>query len=181
MVVVNMQTWERGVVAVIQAGLGLREPRRHDDPPEGRSHMHPRWSLSDVPLRLPVSLRLALLVTAAGLAAAACGPSGHQAAGGGTHQPAVTQCGMARTPANVPVKVEITKGQVGCSAAMSVEHQYRKAILDGKGPGAGGSGPVNVGGWQCRVFPTPQVLKTGWASRCTRSGAEILAVLPAPS
>ena len=143
--------------------------------------MHPRWSLSDVPLRLPVSLRLALLVTAAGLAAAACGPSGHQAAGGGTHQSAVTQCGTARTPANVPVKVEITKGQVGCSAAMSVEHQYRKAILDGKGPGAGGSGPVNVGGWQCRVFPTPQVLKTGWASRCTRSGAEILAVLPAPS
>ena len=88
---------------------------------------------------------------------------------------------MARTPANVPVKVEITKGQVGCSAAMSVEHQYRKAILDGKAPGAGGGGPVNVGGWQCRVYPTPEVLKTGWASRCTRSGAEILAVLPTPS
>jgi hypothetical protein len=168
-------------MADIQAGLGSHKPTRHDDPPEGRSHMHPRWSLSDVSLRLPVPLRLALLVTAVGLAAAACGPSGHNAASGSTHKPAVTQCGMARTPANVPVKVEITKGQVGCPAAMSVEHQYRKAILDGKGPGAGGSGPVNVGGWQCRVYPTPQVLKTGWASRCTRNGAEILAVLPTPS
>jgi hypothetical protein len=128
-----------------------------------------------------VPVRLALLVTAVGLAAAACGPSGHKTAGGSTHQPTVTQCGMARTPANVPVKVEITKGQVGCSAAMSVEHQYRNAILHGRGPGAGGSGPVKVGGWQCRVYPTPEVLKTGRASRCTRSGDEILAVLPTPS
>lgn len=143
--------------------------------------MHPRWSLSDVSLRLPVPLRLALLVTAAGLAAAACGPSGHQAASGGPHKPKVTQCGTARTPANVPVQVEITEGRVNCSAAMSVESQYRRAILDGKAPGAGGGGPVNVSGWRCRVYPTPQVLKTGRASRCTRSGAEILAVLPTPS
>jgi len=143
--------------------------------------MHPRRSLSDVSLRLPMPLRLALLVTAVALAAAACGPSGRKAAGGGTHTPTVTQCGMARTPANVPVKVEITKGQVTCAAAMNVEHAYRRAILDGKAPGAGAGGPVNVSGWQCRVFPTPQVLNTGDASRCTRSGAEILAVLPTPS
>lgn len=143
--------------------------------------MHPRRSLSDVSLRLPLPLRLALLVTAVGLAAAACGPSGHQAASGGTRNSAVTQCGMARTPANVPVKVEITKGQVSCATAINVEHAYRKAILDGKAPGAGAGGPVNVGGWQCRVYPTPEVLKTGYASRCTRTGAEILAVLPTPS
>ena len=143
--------------------------------------MHPRWSPRDASLRLPVPLRLALLITAVGLAAAACGPSGHTTAGGGTHKPKVTECGTARTPANVPVKVEITKGQVGCSAAMTVEHDYRRAILDGKGPGAGGGGPVKVGSWLCRVYPTPQVLKTGYASRCTRDGAEILAVLPTPS
>lgn len=143
--------------------------------------MHPRRSLSDVSLRLPMPLRLALLVTVVGLAAAACGPSGAKTAGGDTQQPTITQCGMARTPANVPVKVEITKGQVNCAAAINVEHAYRKAILDGKAPGAGAGGPVNVGGWQCRVYPTPQVLKTGDASRCTRSGAEILAVLPNPS
>lgn len=143
--------------------------------------MHPRRSLSDVSLRLPMPLRLALLVTAVGLAAAACGPSGHNTGSGGIHKPTVTQCGTARTPANVPVKVEITKGQVNCAAAMNVEHAYRKAILDGKAPGAGAGGPVNVSGWQCRVYPTPEVLKTGYASRCTRSGAEILAVLPTPS
>ena len=144
--------------------------------------MHPRWSLSDVSPRLPVPLRLALLVTAVGLAAAACGPSGHKTASGGTRKPGVHP--VPAWPARRPTcrsRWSITKGQVGCSAAMSVEHQYRKAILDGKAPGAGGGGPVNVGGWQCRVYPTPEVLKTGWASRCTRSGAEILAVLPTPS
>lgn len=143
--------------------------------------MHPRWSPRDAFLRLPVPLRLALLVTAVGLAAAACGPSGHKTASGDTNKPKVTECGTARTPANVPVKVEITKGQVGCTTAMSVEHDYRQAILNGKGPGAGGGGPVKVGSWMCRVYPTPQVLKTGYASRCTRGGDEILAVLPTPS
>ena len=143
--------------------------------------MHPRWSPRGAPPRLPVPLRRALLVAAAGLAAAACGPSGPGTAGGGTSTPQMTECGTARTPANVPVKVEITKGQVGCSAAMAVEQEYRRAILDGQGPGAGGGGPVKVGGWLCRVYPTPQVLKTGDASRCTRGGAEILAVLPTPS
>jgi len=142
--------------------------------------MHPRWSPSEVSLRLPVPLRLAVLVTAIGLAAAACGP-GHKTASGGTSKPTAVLCGTARTPANVPVKVEITKGKVACSAAMTVEHQYRDAILDGKAPGAGGGGPVNVSGWQCRPYPTPVSLKTGYASRCTKSGAEILAVLPNPT
>lgn len=144
--------------------------------------MHPRWPPVDVSRRLPVPLRLAALMAAAGLAAVGCGAAGHPAASAGQpSKPAVTQCGTASTPANVPVKVEITKGQVACSDAMTVEHSYRKAILDGKAPGAGGGGPVNVHGWQCRVYPEPEVLKTGFASRCTRSGAEILAVLPNPS
>jgi hypothetical protein len=145
--------------------------------------MQSRWSRSDAGPRLRTPLRLAVLAAVVGLAAAACGHSaGTTASGSSTHSSApVTTCGMARTAANVPVKVEVTRGQVSCPDAMTVEHKYAKAIQAGKAPGNGGGGPVDVSGWHCQGFPTPEVLKTGWASKCVKSGTEILAILPSPT
>jgi hypothetical protein len=164
--------------------------------------MHPRWPSGDatprlgtprpsIPrlgtlrlgtLRLRTSMRLAVLAAAVPLATAACGHASGGSAGTtvGHPGPTATQCGTARTPANVPVKIEVMRGQVTCPQAMTIEHHYANAIIHGKAPGVGGSGPVNVGGWRCQGFPTPKVLKTGWASECVRSGSEILAVLPPP-
>jgi hypothetical protein len=142
--------------------------------------MHPRCPRSEAAPRPSLPLRLAVLTVAAAAALSVAGCSKPASAAGGG-KPAVTKCGTSHTAANVPVTVEVTRGQVACSDAMSVEHKYRQAILDGKAAGAGGGGPVNVGGWACQPYPTPEVLKTGWASRCTRSGAEILAILPLPS
>lgn len=138
------------------AGQGAAGPRRPVLPPA--------WH------RLAPS---AVLAAGLAFAAAGCGPS-HAAA-------TVRQCGTAKTAANVPVKIEVIRGQVSCADAMTVEHAYTKAILDGQEPGNGGGGPVQVSGWRCQGFPTPEVLKTGKASRCTRSGTEILAILPPPS
>jgi hypothetical protein len=135
--------------------------------------MHPRWSLGDAPTRLRAPIRLAVLAAALTLAAACSHPAAKTTT-------AIT-CGTTRTAANVPVKVEVARGQVSCTAAMTVEHDYAKAIIDGKAPGNGGGGPVVVSGWKCQGFPTPEVLKTGWASKCVRSGAEILAILPTPA
>jgi hypothetical protein len=126
-------------------------------------------------MRLSPPLRLAALLAAAAAAAATAGCGGHTAAA------TTVSCGTTRTAANVPVRIEITKGQVSCSDAMAVERSYARAIAEGKEPGNGGGGPVTISGWKCQGFPTPKVLKTGWASRCVRSGSEILAVLPPPS
>ena len=38
-----------------------------------------------------------------------------------------------------------------------------------------------VNGWKCQGFPTPQLLKTGGASKCVKDGAEILEILKTPS
>jgi hypothetical protein len=138
--------------------------------------MHPRRPHGDAVSRLRVPLRLAALVAAITLTTAGCG---HAAAKTTASHPA-THCGSARTVANVPVKVEVTRGKVACPAALTVERSYTKAIAAGKAPGNGGGGPVNISGWMCQGFPTPQVLKTGWASKCVRGGTEILAVLPPP-
>jgi hypothetical protein len=80
----------------------------------------------------------------------------------------------------VPVDIEIAQGSVGCATAMRVEKDYSAALASGKVPGNGGGAPVRVAGWVCQGFNTPQVLSTGHASKCTKAGAEILAVLPAP-
>jgi hypothetical protein len=131
------------------------------------------------PLRR-TSLGLAALTAVAAVAVAGCGHQGAKA-GSASHDTSVTKCGMSRTAANVPVRIEVTRGQVSCTDAMAVEHRYARAIAEGKEPGNGGGGPVTIAGWHCQGFPTPKVLKTGWASKCTRSGSEILAVLPPPS
>jgi hypothetical protein len=90
-------------------------------------------------------------------------------------------CGTTRTAANVPVHIQIKHGSVSCATALTVERDYAVAILHGKAPGNGGGGPVSVKGWTCEGFSTPQVLKTGQASKCVQGSDEILAILPAPA
>jgi hypothetical protein len=94
---------------------------------------------------------------------------------------AMTPCGQTKTAANVPVDIQIARGQVSCSTALAVERAYAKAILSGKVPGTGGGAPVHVHGWTCQGFATPVVLKTGQASKCVNGSTEILAILPAPA
>jgi hypothetical protein len=138
--------------------------------------MHPRWPHGNAPA--PRRLRrIALLAAAAGLAAG-CGHSAAPAASPAASHPART-CGSARTPANVPVKIQVAKGTVACAEAITIEHAYTTAVAQGRAPG-NGRGPVVVSGWKCQAFTTPVSLKTGHVSACYRPGAEILAVLPPP-
>jgi hypothetical protein len=93
----------------------------------------------------------------------------------------MTACGTTKTAANVPVNIEIARGQVPCAVALTVERNYAKAILSGQVPGTGGGAPVHVQGWTCQGFSTPVVLRTGQASKCVDGSKEILAILPNPS
>jgi hypothetical protein len=125
-------------------------------------------------LRLgPPCLAALFLVTAVALAG--CGGNTPAAAAG------PRACGTSRTAANVPIIVEVHRGQVSCAVAMTVEKSYAAAIVAGDAPGNGGGGPVTVKGWKCEGFPTPELLKTGDVSRCGKDGAEILAILQTPS
>jgi hypothetical protein len=117
---------------------------------------------------------------AAGLLALAAGCGSPGATTGGIPGMA-TPCGMTRTAANVPVSIQVARGQVSCATAMTVERDYARYIAAGKAPGNGGGGPVRILGWTCQGFPTPVVLKTGQASKCVQGGVEILAILPAPA
>jgi hypothetical protein len=122
-------------------------------------------------LRVPAPLCLALLVavgSAAGLTA--CSHPGGAASGS-------KQCGTSHTSANVPVTVQVHHGAVSCAAAMTVEKAFADAIDQGKAQGSGGA--VHVSGWTCQYFTTPEQLKSGDVSKCTKPGAEILAVLTA--
>jgi hypothetical protein len=111
-----------------------------------------------------------------------CGSPKSSSAGGNTSggTSAMTPCGTTKTAANVPVDIQVARGQVACSVALTVEREYAKAILSGKVPGTGGGAPVQVQGWTCQGFTTPVVLRTGQASKCVDGGNEILAVLPNP-
>lgn len=97
--------------------------------------------------------------------------------------PAATglKCGTGKTAAGVPVTVEVGRGPVGCPTAMTIEHAYAAALASGKAPGNGGGGPVSIKGWVCQGFDTPQILRTGDASKCSKGPSEILAVLAMPS
>lgn len=143
-----------------------------------------------VPGARPRALTLAAarhagLAIAVALMAASCvaGPkAGKPDAGSGSATTAVVaKCGTTKTAANVPVNIEVARGQVSCSQAMTIERAYAKAIEEGKAPGNGGGGPVKVHGWTCQGFTTPDVLKTGNASKCVLGSSEILAVLPTPA
>jgi hypothetical protein len=124
-----------------------------------------------------VATLLVLLVTGCG---------SHASTPGGGASPkdtsaAMTACGETKTAANVPVDIQIARGEVSCTTALAVERAYAKAILSGKVPGTGGGAPVQVQGWTCQGFTTPVVLKTGQASKCVSGSTEILAILPAPA
>ncbi len=125
-----------------------------------------------------VALAAALLIAVSGCGSHASTPGGAAAKPQGT---SMTACGTTRTAANVPVNIQIARGQVSCSTALAVERDYAKAILSGEVPGTGGGAPVRVQGWICQGFTTPVVLKTGQASKCVQGGDEILAILPAPA
>jgi hypothetical protein len=120
-------------------------------------------------------LGLAVLVT---VAATGCSGSGQSP--GSVTRTRVTACGTAKTAAAVPVRVEIVRGHLACAEARTVVRAYADAVRSGLAPGNGGGGPVQVKGWTCQGFATPVVLRTGKASKCVRSGAEILEVLPPP-
>jgi len=129
-----------------------------------------------------------LTAFACGIAAAAmllavtgCGSPATSSAASTGPAAGLTVCGTTRTAADVPVHIQIARGQVSCATALAVERDYAKAILSGAVPGTGGGAPVHVRGWTCQGFSTPVVLKTGQASKCVRGGDEILAILPAPS
>ncbi len=140
-------------------------------------------------VRRPRALaRERLTAPACGIAAAAmllaavtgCGSPASSAASTGTAA-GTTVCGTTRTAANVPVHIQIARGQVSCATALTVERDYAKAIASGQVPGTGGGAPVRVRGWTCQGFSTPVVLKTGQASKCVQGGNEILAILPPPT
>jgi hypothetical protein len=90
-------------------------------------------------------------------------------------------CGATRTGADVPVIIEVTKGNVSCPAALSVERAYAADIRKGDLKGNGGGAPIQVNGWSCQGYSTPKVLSTGDASECHSGSSEILAVLDVPS
>jgi hypothetical protein len=131
--------------------------------------------------RLAASACRAVLAVGLLALAAGCGSPGSTAATTGGTPGTATPCGMTRTAANVPVNIQVARGQVSCATAMTVERDYARYIAAGKAPGNGGGGPVRILGWTCQGFPTPVVLKTGQASKCVQGGVEILAILPAPA
>jgi hypothetical protein len=93
----------------------------------------------------------------------------------------VQNCGTGKTAANVPVEIEVDRGQVSCQTAMQVEAGYAEAIAKGLAPGNGGGGPVRVSGWTCQGLDTPQMLKTGETSKCVKDSLQIVAILKTPS
>jgi hypothetical protein len=134
---------------------------------------------SPIPAGAPI-LALAAVALVAGCAA---GGSGGSAAASSppAARPAGRPCGTGRTAAGVKVLIMVERGQVACSVAQAVEQGYARAIASGKVPGNGGGAPVTVQGWICQGYNTPEVLRTGNASRCSRDGAQIMAVLPSPA
>ena len=133
----------------------------------------------------PAALALAVLT---GCVLTGCGAGGTakrtaSTAAAQSPVPAATghRCGTGKTAADVPVLVEIGQGPVGCPAAMKIERDYASALASGRAPGNGGGGPVTIEGWVCQGFNTPQILRTGDTSRCSKGPSEILAVLAMPS
>ncbi len=167
--------------------------QREERPPQSRSPWS--WARRSPPVALcgPGLARAGLAraglaragLARAGLGVIAAGIGLGALAGCGTSvasAPLADQtCGTTRTGVNVPVIIEIGKGQVTCGTALQVEDSYANLIRNGDVRGNGGGAPIKVSGWTCQGFPTPEVLKTGQTSACHNHGAEVLAVLPPPS
>ena len=133
----------------------------------------------------PAVLALAMLAGCALTACGAGGPAKRTASTSAAQSPlpAATghRCGTGKTAADVPILVEVGQGPVGCPTAMKIERDYASALASGRAPGNGGGGPVSIEGWVCQGFNTPQILRTGDTSRCSKGPSEILAVLAMPS
>ena len=138
--------------------------------------MHPRRSPALATGRARTAILRSVGLVAL-LSAAATGCSGQ---GSPATRSRVISCGIAKTAAEVPVKVLIAKGHIACGAAKAVVIAYARAIRSGQAPGNGGGGPVKIQGWTCLGFATPVVLQTGRAAKCKRDGIEILEILPPP-
>jgi hypothetical protein len=139
-----------------------------------------RRSIRPADAAFPVVLTLAMLTGCGTHGSAASGPTS-PAAQAASPMPSGRPCGMGKTAASVPVQVQVVRGTVGCAAALKVERTYAAVLASGKAPGNGGGGPVTVSGWVCVGFDTPEILRTGDTSKCTKAGAEIAEVLPSPS
>jgi hypothetical protein len=90
-------------------------------------------------------------------------------------------CGNMRTAVNVPVVIQVAKGDVDCAAALRVERGYAEMIKRGDIRGNGGGAPVTVDGWTCQGYSTTEALRTGNTSECHTAKAEVVAVLAVPS
>jgi hypothetical protein len=139
-----------------------------------------RRSIRPAGAAFPAVLSLAMLTGCGAHSPAASAPTS-PAAQSASPMPSGRLCGMGKTAVGVPVQVQVVRGAVGCTAAMKVEHTYAAELASGKAPGNGGGGPVTISGWVCVGFDTPEILRTGDTSKCTRDGAEIAEVLPSPS
>jgi hypothetical protein len=84
---------------------------------------------------------------------------------------------VTKTAVNVPVTIQVVKGDVNCAVVLRVERGYAAKIRGGALHGNGGGAPVTVDGWTCQGYPTPTVLRTGDASECYTANAEVVAVL----
>ena len=142
----------------------------------------PPWSAG---VAYPAWLTLAVLT---GCALTGCGtgsPAQPAAATSAAQSPAPAAtghtCGPGKTAAGVPVVIEIGRGPVGCPAAMKIERVYAAALASGRAPGNGGGGPVSIKGWVCKGFDTPEILRSGDTSQCSKGTSQILAVLAMPS
>ena len=142
-----------------------------------RPPMRPAGAAFPAALALPLALALLAGCGASGTAQSAAGPS---AAPSPVPAPTGHPCGTGKTAAGVPVLVEIAHGPVSCPAALRIEKAYAAALASGQAPGNGGGGPVSVRGWVCSGFDTPEILRTGDASKCSKGPAQVLAVLPSP-
>jgi hypothetical protein len=140
--------------------------------------MQVRWTRGTEPLT-PDPRRLAPLVVAVGALALMLPLAGCGGASNAAVKPQA--CGTGRTAANVPVEIEVNRGQVSCTVALSVQKDYAAAVMAGKAPGNGGGGPVVVDGWKCQGFNTPDLLKTGDVSKCVKADVEFVAILKSPS
>ena len=139
-----------------------------------------RRSIRPAGAAFPAALALVMLSGCGGHGSAGAAPAS-PAAQSASPVPSGRPCGMGKTAAGVPVQVQVVRGAVACPAAMKLERAYAAELASGKAPGNGGGGPITVSGWVCAGFNTPEILRTGDTSKCTRNDAEIVAVLPSPS
>ena len=139
-----------------------------------------RRSIRPADAAFPAVLALVMLTGCSGHGSAGAAPVS-PAAQSASPVPSGRPCGMGKTAAGVPVQVQVVRGSVDCLAAIKLQRAYAAEVASGKAPGNGGGGPITVTGWVCVGFDTPEILRTGDTSKCTRDGAEIVAVLPSPS